>query len=75
MADTPGVVLEPADLNSAVWLKLKAHFEKRLADNRAKNDSPLDPVKTAKLRGRIAEDNYFLSLGSPVPLMKVDAED
>lgn len=77
MADTPQAapLLDSSDLNSATWRKLREHFEGRLATHRAKNDSPLDEVKTAKLRGRIAEDTYFLSLASPVPLMKEDKSD
>lgn len=68
-------VLDSGDLNSPTWMRIKAHYEKRLAIHRARNDTDLDPIKTAKLRGRIAEAEYILSLGSPVPLMKVDTQD
>lgn len=72
---SPARVLDEADLRSATWQKIKAHYEGRLADLRARNDGPLDPIKTAKLRGRIEEAKQILSLASPVPLMKVEEPD
>jgi len=58
-------VLLPEDLRSPTWLKIKAHFEERLADHRKANDNDKDAVATAKLRGRIAEAQYLLDLAKP----------
>ncbi len=49
------------------WLKLKPFYEQRLLVLRAQNDGNLTPEKTAKLRGRIAEINVLLSLGTDKP--------
>ncbi len=47
---------------SALWKKLRDHLEKRLDAHRKENDGNLDERKTARLRGRIAEAKYLLSL-------------
>lgn len=57
--------LEPHEAQSALWLKIKTHMEARLVTMRARNDNPLDPIDTAKLRGRIAEAKEFLLLDQP----------
>lgn len=53
--------------NSALWLKIKAHYEARLQTLREQNDADRDPDKTAKLRGRIAEVKALLGLDAPPP--------
>ena len=59
--------LTPQDLQSAVWLKLEAYLNERLAALRAQNDGELDEVATARLRGRIAATKELLALGKPGP--------
>lgn len=57
-------VLAAEDRTSLTWLKLKKHFEERLAELRRRNDSAnLDAVGTARLRGEIAAIKYSLALG------------
>ncbi len=63
----PEPLLSETDRHSALWLKLKKHFEERIALLRARNDNDLDEAKSARLRGRIAETKYFLGLGDPGP--------
>jgi len=60
----PKFTLEQSERNSPLWAKLAAHFEERLATTRNRNDSDHDEAATAKLRGRIAELRYTLSLGA-----------
>lgn len=56
-------VLTDVEKKSAVWLKLQAHLEARLLAARARNDAPLTPEQTQKLRGEIAALKEFLRLG------------
>ena len=62
-------VLAAEERTSLTWLKLKKHFEERLAELRRRNDSAnLDATETARLRGAIAEIKYSLALGeNPLP--------
>lgn len=57
--------LTGSEIHSALWKKIKEHLEERIALNRKKNDGDLTPERTAKVRGRIAEDFYVLGLGQP----------
>ena len=62
------MLLNQADLQSATWVKIKAHFTERLQDHRIQNDSArLTDIDTARLRGRIAEAAYVLDLATPTP--------
>lgn len=61
------MTLTEHELAHPLWLKLKEHCEKRLETLRKENERDLNEVKTAKLRGRIAEVNGFLSLENPKP--------
>ena len=61
------MVLNDKDLESDLWAKLKAHYEKRLDELRKKNDADLDEKDTAALRGQIKEVKVFLELGAPKP--------
>lgn len=65
-------LLHAGDLQSPTWLKLKAHFEARLAEHRAGNDRRLSDQDTAHLRGRIAEAKYFLELADPPPVIPAE---
>ena len=60
MADK--LTLTPMERQSPLWLELMAHFEKRLAHLRIQNEGPLDPIKTADMRGRIAEIKALMDL-------------
>lgn len=56
-------ILEPHELDSAVWKKLKAHLETELADRREYNDGQsLDAVATAGIRGEIKRLKLILSI-------------
>lgn len=56
-------VLDYNDLNSLTWMRLRKHFESRLAYLRALNDSDLDPIATARLRGEIKGIKSSIALG------------
>lgn len=57
----------PQELHSAVWIKLREHLQDRLTAMRCQNDGELDPIATARLRGRIAAIKEILALGQPTP--------
>ena len=61
------LILTPADRNSPLWHRLKAHYEARLATLRSQNDNDKDEAETAKLRGQIGEVKKLLSLGEDKP--------
>ena len=61
--------LNSNDIQSATWMKIKEIYERRLEKIRIRNDSTLDPEKTARTRGQIEEIKRLLALGeSPAPL-------
>ncbi len=62
--------LTQSERDTPLFRKLKKHYEQRLADHRLENDKRLNADDTARLRGMIAEDLYFLSLAEPVKGMK-----
>lgn len=62
--------LEKHELESLIWKKISIQLEKRLESARKKNDSKLSEQDTARLRGRIAELKYLLSLGKEKPTVK-----
>lgn len=71
----PEFRLDPRDLQSPVWGKLRRHMEAQLEKLRRDNDTDHDPVKTAKLRGRISALKNLLALGNPqAPTMGADEE-
>ena len=49
--------------SSDVWLLTTKYCEARLEELRRENDKDLDPTRTAKQRGRIAEIQKFLRAG------------
>ena len=67
--------LTPAEIGSPLWMKLKAHIEERVAGHRRANDGNLNTEDTAKIRGRISEGKYILSLGLDNPAPQMDAGD
>ena len=65
-------VVTELERQSALWLKLKAHVEKRIASLRARNDNDKNAEETAKLRGRIAELKLIAALDNPAVAMEPD---
>jgi len=59
------MLLNPSDLQSPTWLKIKKHVEERVESHRSSNDGRLSESDTAHLRGRIAEAKYLLALADP----------
>ena len=56
--------LTPGEQQTPLYLKLRKHWEARLQDLRADNDSlTRTPEETAVLRGRIAEIKLLLKAG------------
>lgn len=64
-----GFELTPADRLSSLWQRLLAASVKQRDVLRAKNDSPLDPVVTARVRGEIAALNAIIALDTPKPVV------
>ena len=60
----PALQLTEDEQRSTVWLKISAYLTTRIEEHRTKNDADLDAVKTANLRGRIAEAQNLLALGN-----------
>lgn len=54
--------LTRADFDSRTWERMRAVLEARLQTLRIENDDRLDEVKTASIRGRIAELKELLAL-------------
>ena len=57
--------LTKLDKETALWKKLKAHYEQRLDVLRKNNDTDLSDIETARLRGRIGFAKEFLGLDAP----------
>lgn len=65
--------LNSFDLQSMAWSKLRAHMNNRLHELRVKNDSDMDAVATAKVRGEIKNLKNLLALESkPDPITVAD---
>lgn len=67
MAKIAPPFLNDAEINSALWKKIKTYCEERLSKARDRNDGNLDERRTAKLRGRIAELKHLATLDQPAP--------
>ena len=72
MAKMLETVLTPLEAQSAVWKKIKAHVEARLAKQRERNDRSQPIEKTEYLRGAIAELKYLAALDQPAPQTEAD---
>ena len=64
---TEKLTLNIAEVECALWKKLEAHMNSRLASHRVRNDNRASAEDTAKLRGRIAEVKEFLKLAERQP--------
>lgn len=58
----PGSAIERDDFKTAAWAHIRSLLQDRLAALREENDDRLDEVKTATVRGRIAEVKALLAL-------------
>jgi len=58
-------VLNEAERQSALWIRLKAHLEQQLAIQRERNDNPNDDKQGERIRGRIAQLKDMLALDKP----------
>ncbi len=60
--------LTESDKASGLWLRLRAHFDDRLAAARMRNDDPtLDPAATAAIRGEIKVLKLLIRLDAERP--------
>jgi hypothetical protein len=59
------VKLTNIEVQTAVWKRIEAHLQQRLEHMRRNNDGDLNPVETARLRGRISMCKELLDLGQP----------
>ena len=66
------MILSDAERHSALWKKLSEHLAERMAVMRQKNDSDLDALDTARLRGRIQAYKELIALGNPSPIEVAD---
>ena len=66
--------LTQADKATGVWLRLKAHFEDRLAGARQRNDSALDAHETAAIRGEIRCLKHLIRLDDDRPMTGNDED-
>ena len=66
--------LEAHEIKSQLWSRLKEHHESELARLRSKNDSMLDPLETARVRGRIEQIKNFLLLELAPPVLPAGTE-
>lgn len=65
-ADLPSVAFEPRlDFYSETWLALAEKIEQRIQELRERNDSHIDPDKTALIRGQIRFAKEVLSWSAP----------
>lgn len=63
----PQFTMTESDRRSSLWLRLSEHLTNRLAQYRGKNDGPLTPDETARMRGCIACVKEILALGNEPP--------
>ena len=61
------LVLNQSEAQTALWRKIKEHYEAQLELLRTINDGNLDQVQTALLRGRIQEIKTLLALDKLPP--------
>jgi hypothetical protein len=62
--------LTPGDKVSPTWQKLRAHLEDKLKDARGKNDdTKLDAIQTAAIRGQIQTLKSIIALGDTSPVI------
>lgn len=67
------MTLSDFERHHALWKKISDHLTEQVRVARAKNDGDLDPIETARLRGRISAFKEIIALGDePSPVMVAD---
>lgn len=67
----PRVRIDP---QSATWRSIEEWATAQLERNRLRNEGELDPIQTAKVRGRIATLKDLLALAQPAPTPGTDEQ-
>lgn len=58
--------LNQIEANTPLWFSMRAHYEARLNSLRIQNDTlAFDAIRTAEIRGRIAEVRALLNIDKP----------
>lgn len=60
--------LTASERHNPLWLKIKAHLEKKLQDARGKLEGEQTETQTAMWRGRIQSLKGLISLGDEPPI-------
>lgn len=63
--DSAFLYLSLAEINSPLWVKLKAHYENRLRELRGQNDGPMEEGARNIKIGQISEVKRLLEAGTP----------
>ena len=67
------MTLSDYERHHALWKKISDHLAEQVRVLRAKNDGDLDPIETARLRGRISAYKEIIALGDePGPITLAD---
>ncbi|MES2942917.1 MAG: hypothetical protein V4772_08615 [Pseudomonadota bacterium] len=75
--DVPGNPITSHEKQSTLAFKMRTYLDERAYTLRVKNESDLDPVATAKLRGELKAIRglkNLLALVNPAPAMVADDE-
>lgn len=67
--------LTKSERDAPVWHRLMRHLEEKRAELRAKNDGDLDAIKTANMRGQIAQISAILDLNKDRPVIDAGHHD
>lgn len=67
------MVLERSDFKTTTWKRLSELLNERLFDLRKMNDQQHEPIKTATIRGQIAEVKRILALAEEASASEVEA--
>lgn len=68
----PPFQLSAGERSTPLWQRIQFELRAKLADLREQNDSQLDPLQTANLRGQIQTLKSILDLGSEPPVLGDD---
>ena len=58
--------LTDQERNSALWVRMRTYYERRLASLRSQNDDPSSEQETSRRRGRIHEVKTLLSFNDAI---------
>jgi hypothetical protein len=65
--------LEPREIATPLWQKLRAHITDELQTLRLRNDRYRPEAETIRLRARIEQLNLFLAMENPEPEQEIAA--